>query len=162
VKQDPSPLTLKQISREAPATAGEMQVTPVAHRLRVLAAEDNPTNQLVLRSLLEPIDCDLVMANNGREAVERYETGDYDIILMDVQMPVMNGVEATLAIRESERIGGRTPTPILALSANVMTHQIAEYTAAGMDGWVAKPIELEKLYGALEAALNEAGQAQAA
>jgi CheY-like chemotaxis protein len=74
---------------------------------------------------------------------------------MDIQMPVMNGVEAAEAIRRIEAEAHRAPTPILALSANVMTHQVEEYRAAGMNGCVAKPIELEKLIAAMDEALGD-------
>ena len=96
----------------------------------------------------------MTLAANGRLAVEAFEKHPFDIVLMDVQMPEMNGVEATLAIRDLEAREGRVRTPILALSANVMTHQVADYIACGMDGCIAKPIEVEKLYAALGAALE--------
>ena len=69
-------------------------------------------------------------------------------------MPIMDGPTATRAIREAERTRGRARTPIVALTANAMAHQIAEYRAAGMDGFVAKPIEVARLFAALEAALT--------
>ena len=122
--------------------------------LRILAAEDNPTNTLILRALLEPAGVDLRTVANGREAVEAFRADDFDLILMDVQMPVMNGIEATRAIREREREQRLSPTPILALSANVMSHQILEYQLAGMDGVVAKPIDAEKLIEAIAAAME--------
>jgi PAS domain S-box-containing protein len=123
--------------------------------LKVLAAEDNMTNQLVLRSLLAPVGADLTLVPDGAEAVEAFRAGHFDVILMDIQMPVMNGVEATLAIRALEAAEGRRRTPILSLSANAMTHQVEDYAAAGMDGSVAKPIEVEKLYAALDQVLGE-------
>jgi CheY-like chemotaxis protein len=92
--------------------------------------------------------------------VEAYGLSQFDVILMDVQMPGMNGIDATKAIRELEAAQGWPQTPILALSANVMTHQIAEYQVAGMDGWIAKPIEAMKLFEGLEAALELGEQAQ--
>jgi len=76
-------------------------------------------------------------------------------------MPIMDGPTATRAIREAERTRGRARTPIVALTANAMAHQIAEYRAAGMDGFVAKPIDIEKLFTAIEAALDETGDAEA-
>jgi signal transduction histidine kinase/CheY-like chemotaxis protein len=120
---------------------------------RILAAEDNATNQLILKSLLEPMGVDLTVVANGREAVDAFRAGGFDLILMDVQMPEMNGVEAALAIRALEREGALAAIPILALSANVMSHQVAEYLAAGMTGFVPKPIEAGKLFAAIEAAL---------
>jgi PAS domain S-box-containing protein len=122
--------------------------------LNVLAAEDNTVNQLVLKTLLHQVGIEPVVVANGREAVAAWETGDWDVILMDVQMPQMDGPTATAAIREQERVMGRPRTPIIALTANAMSHQVAEYIAAGMDGHVAKPIEAARLYSALEQILN--------
>jgi signal transduction histidine kinase/CheY-like chemotaxis protein len=129
--------------------------------IRVLAAEDNKTNQLVLKALLEPLGVDLVMVDDGRAAIEAFKHAVFDVILMDVQMPEMNGVEATAAIRRAEQAGGMVRTPIIALSANVMTYQIEEYRQAGMDGAVAKPIEVDKLYEGIEAALDQRDQERA-
>jgi len=120
--------------------------------LRVLAAEDNPVNQLVLRTLLHQMGVEVEVVDNGQLAVEAWETGDWDVILMDVQMPVMDGVTATETIRRKEAATGRPRTRIIALSANAMAHQVGEYLAAGMDGHVAKPIETAALYNALAAA----------
>jgi signal transduction histidine kinase/ActR/RegA family two-component response regulator len=121
--------------------------------LRVLAAEDIPTNQLVLRTIMQSFGVDLEMVDNGREAVESWRRNNFDVILMDIQMPEMDGVEATRAIRAEEAVSGRARTPIIAVSANAMPHHAREYIAAGMDGHVAKPIELAKLHAAIEAAL---------
>jgi signal transduction histidine kinase len=118
----------------------------VLPRIRILAAEDNAINQIVLRTLLEQFDIHPEIVENGLEAVEMWERGDWDLILMDVQMPVMDGPTATRRIRVRERETGRPHTPIIALTANAMSHQVDEYTAAGMDGFVAKPIEVSKLY----------------
>ena len=121
--------------------------------LRILAAEDNPTNQVVLSTIIQIFGADLELVDDGAAAVEAWEAGDFDVILMDVQMPVMDGIAATREIRRREALATRIRTPIIALSANAMVHQIKEYAAAGMDGHVAKPIELPKLHAALEAAL---------
>jgi signal transduction histidine kinase/ActR/RegA family two-component response regulator len=146
----------------APYAAGEP--APESDRpLRVLAAEDNPTNQLVLRALLQPLDLELQLVSNGLEALAAVREGSFDVVLMDVQMPEMGGVEATRAIRRHEADTGRGRTPIVALSANVMTHQIEEYREAGMDGHLGKPIEVAKLYGLLqEVAAGSALQAEPA
>ncbi|THD71506.1 ATP-binding protein [Phenylobacterium sp.] len=122
--------------------------------LRVLAAEDNRTNRLLLEAMLGPLGLDLRLATDGSEAVEMFRHGGFDLVLMDVQMPVMNGVDAAQAIRALERAEGRRPTPILALSANVMRHQVDEYLAAGMNGFVAKPIAMATLLGAIESVLS--------
>ncbi len=127
--------------------------------LRILAAEDNLTNQKVLRAVLDPLDIDLTITADGAAAVEAWRTGGFDLILMDIQMPVMDGVEATQAIRAEERQRGAPRIPILALTANAMTYQVAQYLAVGMDGHVSKPIELQRLYVAIENAL--AGHSEA-
>jgi signal transduction histidine kinase/sensor domain CHASE-containing protein/ActR/RegA family two-component response regulator len=134
-------------------------VTPQAadddiRALRILAAEDNATNAFILRALLEPAGVDLRTVANGREAVDAFHADDFDLILMDVQMPVMNGIEATRAIRERESEHRLAPTPILALSANVMSHQVAEYALAGMDGVVAKPLDAGKLIEAIASVME--------
>ncbi|MBS0362452.1 MAG: response regulator [Proteobacteria bacterium] len=127
--------------------------------LKVLAAEDNKVNQALLLAMLQPLGVDLRLASDGREALEQAGEERFDLILMDVQMPALNGVDATQAIRAQERAEGRRPTPILALSANVMRHQIDAYLAAGMNGFVAKPIQMEALIAAMEQALAEAERA---
>ena len=120
-------------------------------------------NQLVLKTLLSQVGVDPMVVSDGAEAVEAWREHDWDLILMDVQMPVMDGPTATRAIRELERAKGRARTPIIALTANAMAHQIAEYRAAGMDGFVSKPIDIEKLFAAIEQALeqSDAGDAEA-
>ncbi len=145
----------KRGERRVPSRAAE--ATPSASDgpiARILAAEDNATNQLILKSLLEPMGVDLTVVANGREAVDAFRVGGFDLILMDVQMPEMNGVEAALAIRALEREGALPEIPILALSANVMSHQVAEYLAAGMTGFVPKPIEAGKPFSAIDEALS--------
>ncbi len=117
--------------------------------LRVLAAEDNATNQKVLRTVLEPLGVDLEIVDNGQEAVKAWLAGGFELILMDVQMPVLDGVAATREIRALEVERGLKRTPIVALSANAMKHQVAEYLDAGMDAHLAKPIQLDKLYALL-------------
>lgn len=117
--------------------------------LRILVAEDNPTNQIVVRGLLEAVGLHCAIAPDGAAALEAWKGGAWDLILMDVQMPVMDGPTATAAIRaiEAEEGGGRIP--ILGVTANAMTHQIEEYIAAGMDSVIAKPIQLPELLTAI-------------
>jgi signal transduction histidine kinase/ActR/RegA family two-component response regulator len=133
--------------------------TERAGELRVLAAEDNVTNQLVLKTLLAPVGIAPTLVLNGREALDAWERQTWDIVLMDIQMPEMNGVDATLAIRRREQETGRCRTPIVAVTANAMTHQISEYVAAGMDGVVAKPVDVANLFNAIELALAAAATA---
>jgi CheY-like chemotaxis protein len=124
--------------------------------LRLLAAEDNPTNQQVLAAVLGSLGIDVHIVPDGKEAVEAWRTGTYDLILMDIQMPVMDGITAAATIREHEKTSGRRRTPIVALTANALSHQVEEYLAVGMDAHVAKPIEIAKLYDAISAVLNAA------
>jgi len=121
--------------------------------IRILAAEDNSMNQLVLRTLLNQVGIEPRIVANGREAVEVWAAEPWDLILMDVQMPEMDGPTATGMIRARERAARIPRTPIIALTANAMAHQVAEYVAAGMDDFVAKPIEAVRLFAAVEAAL---------
>jgi len=130
-------------------------------KLRILAAEDNATNQKVLQAVMEPLDVHLHIVPDGKQAVEAWREGGFDLILMDVQMPVMDGVEAARAIRAAEAAQGGARIPILALTANALVHQVESYMAAGMDGHVSKPIELTRLYEAIETALANAAVARA-
>ena len=141
----------------APAEADPSRVASV----RVLAAEDNAINQLVLKTLLGQAGVDLHVVENGVQAVEAWRQGEWDVILMDVQMPVMDGVTATATIRAEEAAGRRRRTPIVALTANAMSHQVAEYAAAGMDDHVAKPIDAVRLFEVLQSVLDAADQEMA-
>ena len=138
-----------------PAAALTAAAEPALPRLRILAAEDNPTNQLLLEAMLEPLGVELTLAGDGRQAVDMFAAERFDMVLMDVQMPVMNGIDAALAIRALEAERGLAPTPVLAVSANAMRDQIEQYQAAGMNGFVAKPIEMGALVEAIERALAE-------
>ncbi len=117
--------------------------------MKVLVAEDNATNQLVLKTVLAQMGIWPVIVDDGAAAVEAWAGEDWDVILMDVQMPGMDGQTATRLIRAQEASTGRSPTPIVALTANVMTHQVKEYLAAGMTGFLAKPISIADLHAAL-------------
>jgi len=138
----------------APAPAVERPMSGEPTPLRVLAAEDNGMNRLVLKTLLEQVGVTPVMVGNGREAVEAWASDAWDLILMDVQMPEMDGPTATGVIRARERAEGRARTPIVALTANAMDHQVAEYLQSGMDDFVAKPIEAGRLFAVVQAALD--------
>ncbi|WP_426043082.1 ATP-binding protein [Brevundimonas sp. TWP2-3-4b1] len=135
-------------------TAESPPCAPGAQPLRILLAEDNPTNQMVARALLEPLGVDLRITSDGLEALDRWRMEDFDLVLLDIQMPRLDGVGVALAIRAEETRTGRARVPIIALSANAMAHQIASYLSAGMDGHVAKPIEVSKLYAVIEEAVH--------
>jgi CheY-like chemotaxis protein len=111
---------------------------------RVLLVEDNRVNQLVAVGMLGRIGCAVETAATGREAVERFAPGRYDLVLMDCQMPDMDGFEATAAIRALEA-GGASHTPIVALTANAIEGDRDQCLAAGMDDYLAKPFRLSEL-----------------
>ena len=128
----------------------------VHRQLRILAAEDNATNQVVLSTIMDVFGFELVLVGNGREAIDAWAGGGFDLVLMDIQMPEMDGVTATRLIRKAEARLNLPRIPIVALSANAFSHQISEYTAAGMDAHVSKPIELPALQAAIEQVMCEA------
>jgi signal transduction histidine kinase/AmiR/NasT family two-component response regulator len=113
--------------------------------LRVLAAEDNLTNQLVLKALLGAVGLAPTIVDNGADAVAAWRIADWDLVLMDVQMPVMDGPTAVREIRAEEAAQGRARTLVYAFSANAMSHHIRDYLDAGMDGHIAKPISIQAL-----------------
>jgi CheY-like chemotaxis protein len=153
-------LPLSWVGPEVPAPPAASEPAVGALSLKVLAAEDNEVNRLILGALLEPLGVRLSLVVDGAEAVAAFAEEPFDLVLMDVQMPVMNGVEAARAIRRREAELGRAPTPILALSANVMPHQVAEYLAAGMDGLIAKPIEVRAMLETMRKVLVERAPAE--
>jgi CheY-like chemotaxis protein/HPt (histidine-containing phosphotransfer) domain-containing protein len=122
----------------------------------VLLAEDNPVNQVVSVGMLEGIGCRVDVANNGREAFNALSRMSYDVVFMDCQMPVMDGFEATKAIRERERSsgnGGNSPTlhvPIVALTAHAMRGDREACLAAGMDDYMSKPFSQQQLVAVLK------------
>lgn len=137
------------LERRAQAPATDI---PWVARRHALVVDDNATNRLVLRSLLEGVDLECAIAENGQAAVRACETLRPDLILMDINMPGMDGVDATRAIRAREAREGRSRTPIIAVTANVLPEDLARYAAAGMDDVVAKPVALEALLTALQRA----------
>jgi CheY-like chemotaxis protein len=117
--------------------------------LHVLLAEDNPVNQRVAQRLLEKNGHAVVVANNGREALARYAAAQFDIVLMDVQMPEMDGFAATAAIRQLQETNG-TRVPILAVTAHAMKGDRERCLAAGMDGYVTKPVHPPTLFAEID------------
>jgi PAS domain S-box-containing protein len=123
--------------------------------LRVLVAEDNAANQKLVIALLEQRGHTVVVAHNGREAVQHAAASHFDVVLMDVQMPEMDGLEATVAIRLQERGSGRH-VPILAMTAHAMAGDRERCLEAGMDGYIQKPLRPSELMSAIEQALGPA------
>jgi signal transduction histidine kinase/NO-binding membrane sensor protein with MHYT domain/CheY-like chemotaxis protein len=131
----------------------------VASNLRVLLAEDHPTNQRVIELLLQPFDADLVIVENGKEAVAACERQPFDLVLMDMQMPVMDGLEATREIRKFEIAAGRAPVPLAMLTANVSSDFVALSLEAGAHHHIPKPVTLETLMSGIDTCLAVAAMA---
>jgi CheY-like chemotaxis protein len=140
---------LLPIALEAP----EKEPQEAERSAHVLVVDDNATNRMVAQALCEMFDCTCESANDGAEAVEAAKGGRFDLILMDIKMPVMDGVAATRAIRA---LGGPASlVPIIALTANAEPEDAEGYLNAGMNGVVEKPMKPEHLLAALQAALGE-------
>ncbi len=120
-----------------------------ARRLNLLLAEDNPVNQKLAVGLLTKRGHRVAVAASGTQALEAYDKGRFDVILMDIQMPEMDGLEATRIIREMEKDSGRH-TPIVALTAHASTEDRERCRAAGMDGYLSKPVDPAKMFEVIE------------
>jgi len=112
---------------------------------KVLMVEDNKANQMFLGVVLKKLNLTYDIANNGKEAIEKYKNDNYDIILMDENMPIMNGIEAVKHIREYEKTHNLIHTPIISVTANALEGDKERFLKAGFDGYVAKPIDINKL-----------------
>ncbi|MGH7302064.1 MAG: response regulator, partial [Candidatus Rokuibacteriota bacterium] len=142
-------------SIETPPPSSPAPRDASARRLHVLVAEDNAVNQRVIVHLLERMGHIPIVAYNGQEAVDAYESRPFDVALMDVQMPVMDGLTATKTIRESEaRHPGRRRLPIMALTAYAMRGDRERCLAAGMDEYLTKPVKPDELSAALNRLLD--------
>jgi len=134
---------------ESPADAAIAACSGSSHPLRILVAEDHPVNQQIVVRMLENYRHRAVLAGNGREVLEALTGGPFDLILMDVQMPIMNGLETAQAIRRTERGSGRH-IPIIAMTAHAMKGDRELCLQSGMDGYLSKPVRIRELLGALE------------
>ena len=154
---EPPPFELAPV--ELRSTVG---MEPPARVLEVLVVEDNPVNQTVAKRMLEHVGHSVTVANNGEEALEAIDNRHFDVVLMDVQMPVMGGIEATQAIRAREArrswvlAGDWKPVPIIAMTAHAMEGDREHCLQAGMDDYVAKPVRPEALFAAIERVLGPA------
>jgi CheY-like chemotaxis protein len=135
------------------ASAYDLPPTLAVRPLRILLAEDNPVNQRVARIILEKQGHEVLLAQNGREALARAQKDRFDVILMDVQMPEMDGLAATAAIREFEAGRGER-VPIIGVTAHAMKGDRERCLAAGMDGYVSKPIRPVTLFAAIDELVN--------
>lgn len=114
--------------------------------LKILLVEDNLLNQRIVQFSLKKYNHDITVANNGLEAVTKFVESEFDVILMDIMMPVMDGLEATVKIREVEQLNNaQKRTPIIALTANTMDNDRSKCLSYGMDEFMAKPFDVEKL-----------------
>ncbi len=138
----------------APATL-DAEAARLTHRPKVLLAEDHPTNRKVVSLILESVGVELSVVENGQDAVDAAAKQDFDVILMDMQMPVMDGLTATRVIRERERATDAPRTPILALTANAMPEHAQASLDAGADGHLSKPISAAKLVEAVRIASEQ-------
>ena len=152
-------LPLEQIEAgpTAPAAGAPVLESDAADApLRILLVEDNPTNQRVVQLILAPFDIAITVADNGALGLDAWRTGAFDLILMDMQMPVMDGLSAIIEIRRLEAQSPERPrTPIAMLSANAMDHHRQDAVRAGADLHLAKPITPERLLAGISAALDQ-------
>jgi signal transduction histidine kinase/DNA-binding response OmpR family regulator len=141
-QQKPEPLVTRHTLREE------------KRRIRILLAEDNAVNQTLAVRILEKRGYAVTMAPDGRAAVDAFLTGGFELVLMDIQMPRMDGFEATAAIREREKLTGGH-IPIVAMTAHALVGDQERCLASGMDGYVSKPIRTSELFGTIEKMLGD-------
>ncbi len=130
----------RRVARTTPVSV------PNLEGLRLLVAEDSEDNRFLLQRFLRNTACRIEVAENGKVALDKFQRGEYDLVLMDLQMPFMDGYSATRAIREFERRRGLPPTPIIALSAYAIKEEIEKSLEAGCDAHITKPIDKAKLF----------------
>ncbi|NVK26248.1 MAG: response regulator, partial [Gammaproteobacteria bacterium] len=133
-------LPLEKIAVKKKSTVKKLTSIPQLKGKSILVAEDNMVNMAIIKSMLSPTQASLTFAKNGQEACDIQNTKAFDMLLMDIQMPIMDGVTACKLIR-----GRTSDLPIIAVTANVMPHDVDEYLKAGFTNHIAKPIEQDKL-----------------
>ena len=132
------------------ASAAPAWVSPLG-ALRILLAEDHPTNQKVVQLILGAVDLTPVVVGDGQAALDAMAAEPFDVVLMDMQMPVLDGLSATAEIRRREAALGRPRTPVIMLTANALEEHVQAGQAAGGDWHLSKPIRAEDLLGAIAA-----------
>jgi CheY-like chemotaxis protein len=141
------PLETPEAAQPAAQVGTEIQAEGAP--MRVLLADDHPTNRKVVALILEHAGVELTIAEDGAQALEAFTAGAFDVVLMDMQMPVMDGLSATRAIRDLEAARGANPTPVIMLTANALPEHEAAARAAGADRHLTKPIGAQTLLSAL-------------
>ena len=154
-----------KVTLSLPEARSESAVTTLAPRAaatldlsgrRILAADDNEVNLDVLAAMLEDTGVSLVLARNGKQAVETFKDGSFDMLLLDISMPVIDGPAALRQMAEIAAREGRYLPPAIAFTANLMPHQIAEHLAAGFVDVIAKPVKRQLLFEQIERHLTAA------
>ena len=128
---------------------------------QVLVVEDTRMNQLLIRRVLEKRGFQVLLASSGHEALKLYAKQRFDVILMDIQMPDISGIEVTRLMREQEKGTGRA-TPIIAVTSNALKGDRERFLAAGLDGYVSKPIDFDQLFVTIQDLLSPSSPAAAA
>jgi signal transduction histidine kinase/ActR/RegA family two-component response regulator len=136
------------------APAGNDLVDVASAPLRILLADDHPANRKVVEIMLAATAMEMVAVEDGQQALDAFRTGGFDLVLMDMQMPVMDGLTATRAIRAFENDEGRVRTPVVMLTANAMAEHVEAGRAAGADGHLTKPVTLASLFEAISNAID--------
>ncbi len=157
LKESEQPAALETPAEEYAAVEPEVVETETveaseaeAKPLEILVAEDNPINQKLIRIVLEKLGLNVTLASNGEEALEACKANRYDMIFMDVQMPVMGGVEATHKILEYEKENNLAHVPIIALTANALAGDREKYIGEGMDDYATKPLDVKVIESLVE------------
>lgn len=145
----PAAPVMQMATGPAPAPAVDAAAAEPAGPPRVLLAEDHPVNRKVVEMILASIGAEITSAVNGEEAVEAFRAARFDVVLMDMQMPVMDGLAATRAIRHLESVTGAAPTPILSLTANAMPEHVQASLEAGANAHLTKPVSAVGLIAAV-------------
>jgi len=144
----------QQTQQALPDLVTRHTVRELANSLSVLLAEDNPVNQKLAVTILNRRGYHVTVAGNGQEALDALEQDDFDLILMDMQMPVMDGLEACQRIRGLQQHGLLRAMPIIAMTANAMSGDRERYLAAGMDGYISKPIDASHAFAEIARVLG--------
>jgi CheY-like chemotaxis protein len=152
------PLPAATVATEPPpAPLSPATAKPDGDPLRVLVSEDHPVNRMVIEMLLQSIGAEIRSTENGQEACDAFEAQPFDVILMDMQMPVMDGLTAIRRIREREQARRMPRTPIVMVTANALPEHRAASLAAGADGFITKPVDGGRLFEAIDQLRSRTG-----